>query len=93
MKIETLEKCIQVLEDEVDTLKAELANVRNQLPEDMKNCYIIAKSCDIGHSWLTATNWFQHGCPHCENNRLLNENNELREQIYQKTKNPAKAGS
>lgn len=92
MKIETLEKCIQVLEDEVETLKAELVIVRNQLPEDMKHCYIVAKSCDVGHSWLTATNWVQHGCPHCEKNQLREEIYKMRDQL-QKTKNPAKAGS
>jgi hypothetical protein len=42
----------------------------SQLPEGMKDCTIIHKQCEIGHSWLTATNWVQHGCPRCERDRL-----------------------
>lgn len=42
-----------------------------QLPEGMKHCTIIAKTCKVGHSWLTATNWLEHPCPTCTRNELL----------------------
>ncbi len=48
----------------------EIERLRSQLPEGMKHCTIIAKECEKGHGWLTATNWVQHECPHCEQNRL-----------------------
>jgi hypothetical protein len=37
----------------------------SQLPEGMKHCTILFKECPVGHGWLTATNWVDHGCPTC----------------------------
>ena len=51
---------------EVLALIEELAEARAQLPEGMKRCTILFKECEKGHGWLTATNWVQHGCPHCD---------------------------
>lgn len=50
--------------------EATIASLRAQLPEDMEDCTIRFKSCPLGHGWLTATNWVQHGCPTCERDRL-----------------------
>lgn len=46
-------------------LREENARLRAQLPERMKDCTILFKECPVGHGWLTATNWVQHGCPTC----------------------------
>ena len=45
---------------------AEIAKLRARLPGGMEHCTILFKECDVGHGWLTATNWVQHGCPHCK---------------------------
>jgi hypothetical protein len=45
--------------------------LESQLPEGMKHCTIVLRQCDAGHSSLTATNWIDHGCPHCRANALL----------------------
>lgn len=47
--------------------------VYDQLPDGMKQCTIKFVECDLGHSWLTATNWVQHGCPTCEINDLKDQ--------------------
>lgn len=44
---------------------AEIADLRAQLPDRMKDCTIVFKECKWGHGWLTATNWVQHPCPTC----------------------------
>jgi hypothetical protein len=46
---------------------------KEQLPEEMQDCTIRFKECDIGHGWLTATNWIQHGCPTCQIEKLKAE--------------------
>jgi exosome complex RNA-binding protein Csl4 len=46
-------------------LMAEVAELKAQLPEGMKDCTIVFKECSKGHAWLTATNWVQHDCPIC----------------------------
>jgi len=51
---------------ELVTLRAENERLREQLPEGMKHCTIQFKECHLGHGWLTATNWVQHGCQTCE---------------------------
>lgn len=51
-------------------LQEENTKLLNQLPEDMKSCTIRCKECKVGHAWLTATNWVQHGCPTCERDKL-----------------------
>lgn len=55
---------ITELEDERDAAIA-------RLPDGMKHCTIVCEKCEIGHSWLTATNWVEHGCPTCEKNALI----------------------
>ncbi len=49
-----------------DKAEAALAEVQARLPDGMRDCTILFKECEKGHGWLTATNWVQHGCPHCE---------------------------
>lgn len=46
-------------------LEAE-ARIRAQLPLGMEHCKILFRECDVGHGWLTAANWIDHGCPHCK---------------------------
>jgi hypothetical protein len=61
----------------------------SQLPEEMKECAIIHKQCEIGHSWLTATNWVQHDCLRCESNRLreaLNDSIDEMEEVCEHAK-------
>jgi hypothetical protein len=51
--------------------ESSLEHVRaDQLPPDMRHCTIVCKSCEQGHSWLTATNWLDFPCPQCEIERL-----------------------
>lgn len=57
-----------MLEDTIDALEAKdatIARLQAQLPDGMESCTILFKECEKGHGWLTATNWIQHGCPHC----------------------------
>lgn len=61
---------IEALCDVIRFYKARADQLQDQLPEGMKHCTILVKQCELGHSWLTATNWVQHGCPTCETNRL-----------------------
>lgn len=42
-----------------------IEKLRAQLPASMQDCTIVFKECAVGHGWLTATNWVDHGCPHC----------------------------
>lgn len=62
---------------ERDEARQEVERLQSQLPEGMKHCTIVAKQCEKGHGWLTATNWVQHGCPWCEVERLRAANAEL----------------
>lgn len=48
-----------------------------QLPEGMKHCTILFKSCPVGHGRLHATNWEEHGCPHCKIATLTRERDGL----------------
>jgi hypothetical protein len=59
---------IKILSDEVHRLTEENTKLKAQLPEGMEHCTIIFKECEMGHGWLTATNWIQHGCLVCELN-------------------------
>ena len=43
--------------------RAEAALAR--LPDGMEHCTILFHECAVGHGWLTADNWVQHGCPFC----------------------------
>lgn len=42
----------------------------SQLPENMKHCTILFKKCAKGHGRLTATNWVDSDCLHCQIERL-----------------------
>mgnify|MGYP001605568856 CR=1 FL=1 len=60
--------------ERIDTMQAAYAEIERllaQLPDGMKHCTIGFKECAVGHGRLTATNWIDRGCPHCENERLL----------------------
>ncbi len=48
----------------------EIERLRAKLPTEMQECIILFKECERGHGRLTATNWVDHGCPHCEIERL-----------------------
>jgi hypothetical protein len=60
-----------------ESLKAEhakaLEQVSSRLPKQMRNCTIILKECAWGHSWLTAANWTDFGCPVCARKRARDE--------------------
>lgn len=56
--------------DDLEAAEAEIARLREQLPEGMKHCIIKFVQCEKGHGWLTATNWIQHKCQVCELERL-----------------------
>ena len=47
-------------------LQAYADKLLSQLPEGMKHCTIVFKECPKGHGRLTASNWVDHGCLHCE---------------------------
>lgn len=55
----------RVADADVAALEGHLAALVAQLPEGMKHCTIVSMECALGHGWLTATNWVQHGCPTC----------------------------
>ena len=62
------EKMYNELEQRHVALAAKNERLRSQLPEGMKDCTILFKECELGHGRLTATNWIDHGCPHCKLN-------------------------
>lgn len=49
----------------IDTLAKRILALEGQLPEGMKDCTIVLRTCPKGHSWLTATNWVEHNCLVC----------------------------
>jgi hypothetical protein len=54
------------MSDALMKTRAELEAVRKQLPEGMEHCTIRFIKCPDGHGRLTATNWVDNGCPHCD---------------------------
>lgn len=60
------EKVLRMCSDARD--KAE--RLEAQFPREMRECTIVLMRCDLGHTWLTATNWIDHGCRTCERNSL-----------------------
>lgn len=64
-EIERLRAEIDELEVTLEDEEASHQKTLNQLPEGMRKCTILFKKCPLGHGWLTATNWVQHGCPTC----------------------------
>ncbi len=67
----------ETLTPEQQAQAAELERLRAQLPEGMKHCTIVFKSCPLGHGRLTATNWIDHSCQVCEMGRLTAERDKL----------------
>lgn len=59
------------MNDSIENLKEKIKFLENKLPEEMKGCKIIFKSCSLGHGWLTATNWIDFPCPTCERKRIF----------------------
>lgn len=53
-----------------ERLGAENERLKSQFPEGMERCTIKFISCPVGHGRLTATNWIDNGCRHCEIERL-----------------------
>ena len=64
---------MSVVESAIRKLCAENERLKSQLPEGMEHCTILFKECPKGHGRLTATNWVQHDCMICENERLVAE--------------------
>ena len=57
------------------------AAFKEQLPEGMEECIIQFKECEqCQRGRLTAANWIDHGCPHCERDKLQKELQEVRAQ-------------
>lgn len=42
-----------------------LEKIEKQLPEQMRDCTITLHECELGHTWLSASNWLDHGCVWC----------------------------
>ncbi len=61
------------LEENRRAMEAKIARLQAQLPEGMEHCTIQFIKCEKGHGRLTAANWTEHGCPHCEIERLQAE--------------------
>ena len=59
-----------------DTLAADNAKLRAQLPDSMEHCTITFVECEVGHGRLTATNWLDHGCQQCVIDRLRERERE-----------------
>jgi hypothetical protein len=59
---DTLELCQDAL--------AHIKRVEKQLPEEMRDCTITLNECELGHTWLSATNWLDHGCVWCRMMRI-----------------------
>ena len=55
---------------ERDAAMASVAELKKQLPDGMEQCTITFHECGKGHGWLSATNWVQYPCPHCERDAL-----------------------
>jgi len=67
-----------------------IKQLKAQLPPEMQSSKILLKSCEKGHSWLTAQNWASSAeldCPWCKiidaQNRLAKICNEYRDLQYQ----------
>ncbi len=71
---------------ERDAARADVARLTAQLPDGMKTCTILLKECPKGHGWLTATNWIQHGCMKCEQDRLTAEVDIVRAALAERTR-------
>jgi len=56
--------------NKIQELEAKVKGLEAQLPEGMKDCIILFKSCEKGHGTLTATNWIQHECQACKIEKL-----------------------
>jgi len=65
---------------ERDAALARVGELEKQLPEGMERCTITFHECGKGHGWLSATNWVQHPCQHCERDALKARVAELEEQ-------------
>lgn len=63
-------RSIAALHNSFPQMCQELERLTAQLPEGMKHCTIQFKECEKGHGRLIATNWIDHGCPHCERERV-----------------------
>jgi hypothetical protein len=45
--------------------EAEIAELKKQLPDEMKHCTIVFEECEKGHGGLRGTNWVKNPCPWC----------------------------
>lgn len=59
-------------------LQSRLSSVLSQLPEEMQDCTIRFKKCEVGHGRLTADNWIDNGCHQCRLGAVTNERDEAR---------------
>jgi hypothetical protein len=72
---------IAAAREDVPRLVARVRELKARLPEGMKECAILFKQCPVGHGWLTALNWVEHGCPTCALRKVEAERDEARAQV------------
>ena len=70
-----------------------LSSVLSQLPEEMQDCTIRFKKCEVGHGRLTADNWIDNGCHQCRLEKTENQNRFLRSWIRELREDGADAVS
>ena len=74
-------RVVKALSADVEEVGAQRDALLKQLPDGMKHCTILFRTCKLGHGWLTAANWVQHGCPTCERDALRSLAGELAEAL------------
>ena len=72
---------VDALIERVETAEADLAEAKHQLPDEMHDCTIVYKECEVGHGWLTATNWVDFECPTCRWKAAEADNGKLRKAL------------
>lgn len=65
----------------VPRLKARARVLKARLPDGMKKCTIVFKSCPLGHGRLIAKNWIDDGCQTCALRKAESERDALRAQV------------
>ena len=69
---------LDIKDDYIGELQGQIAALKEAIPEGMKHCKIVFRSCDLGHGWLTATNWSDFDCPTCRYNQQAAKNATMR---------------
>ena len=58
-------------------LWSDVKKLLQQLPEGMEHCSFELLRCEQGHSRIHATNWLDHGCSTCAEQKLKDELQEM----------------